>query len=350
MADNFTFEGTVEVLHRRENLGLREHILKCGDLALDHGAVIVLEDDLVVSTDYYKFACEAASYYDDSERIAGVALYSPAVNELAWLPFVPMYNGSSGYLMQVPCSWGQVWTGSQWKKFRVWYNANVDLGLHDVVGLPAEAADWPASSWKKYFYAYLIRKGLYFFYPYSSYTTNCSDGGGVHIKNGTDLFQVALVAKQSALQPSRFLPWQQHSVKYDAYMEPEAEEMFRALGLTREELAVDFYGTKPMRDIGGCLWVLTSRTQRNWGRSFALKYKPFEKIYLGEIQQEGSEIPRAQRIYLVKTAEFDSSQRASSALVSYFCGMPMTSPRFLTAVLSEFRMKIAGRLRALIQR
>ena len=48
-ARNFNFNGgSAEVIERAEQLGLREHILWCGNQAREHGSVIILEDDLVV--------------------------------------------------------------------------------------------------------------------------------------------------------------------------------------------------------------------------------------------------------------------------------------------------------------
>src|SRR5574344_1345043 len=51
-ADAFPWpHGEKRVIYRPENLGLKRHILTCGDLTQDHDGIILLEDDLVVSPD-----------------------------------------------------------------------------------------------------------------------------------------------------------------------------------------------------------------------------------------------------------------------------------------------------------
>ena len=43
--------GPKEVICHKERLGLRKHIISCGDLTRRYGAVMILEDDLYVSPD-----------------------------------------------------------------------------------------------------------------------------------------------------------------------------------------------------------------------------------------------------------------------------------------------------------
>ena len=45
--------GAKRVSLHRERLGLRNHILECGDYAIQYGAVIILEDDREVAPDFY---------------------------------------------------------------------------------------------------------------------------------------------------------------------------------------------------------------------------------------------------------------------------------------------------------
>ena len=62
------------VLCRPERLGLRRHIISCGDLTEEYGAVMILEDDLYVSPDYYNYAMAALEKYGEHPQIAGIAL------------------------------------------------------------------------------------------------------------------------------------------------------------------------------------------------------------------------------------------------------------------------------------
>lgn len=187
--DAFEFKhGECRVLKHEQNMGLREHILWCGDQTSSCGAVIVLEDDLIVDPFFFFFACNALQAYADTPSVAGIALYSPGYNEYAGLPFEPLYNGQSSFLMAVPCSWGQLWSRGQWQAFRTWYGEGEQSKVDTCIGLPLCVKQWPESSWKKYFAAYLVQNSLFFIYPYISYTSNCSDTGGVHIKDKTSLF------------------------------------------------------------------------------------------------------------------------------------------------------------------
>ena len=101
--------GTCEVITREKNLGIREHLLWCGDQTEKYGSVILLEDDLIVDPQFYFYALAAMEMYGQSSKIAGIALYAPAFNEYARLPFMPMLSGYSCYFMKVVCSWGQLW-------------------------------------------------------------------------------------------------------------------------------------------------------------------------------------------------------------------------------------------------
>ena len=50
-----------------ERMGLKKHCLLCGDLSLEHGSVIFLEDDVVVAPGYYRYTKAALEYYKDDE-------------------------------------------------------------------------------------------------------------------------------------------------------------------------------------------------------------------------------------------------------------------------------------------
>ena len=55
-AKNFTWEfGHKEIIKHSENLGLKKHIIFCGDLTEQYQSVIILEDDLVVAPAFYNY-------------------------------------------------------------------------------------------------------------------------------------------------------------------------------------------------------------------------------------------------------------------------------------------------------
>ena len=156
-------------------MGLRDHVLACGDLTLEYGSCVILEDDLYVSPDAYRYSKKAVNAYADEPAVAGISLYGYRHDEYQRLSFQPLDDGYDTFFMQTPSSWGQAWTSGQWSDFRAWYRSVGDLGR---IEMPRRAAGWsPVKSWKKYFLAYLIDTDRYFVFPHHSLTSNCGDPG-----------------------------------------------------------------------------------------------------------------------------------------------------------------------------
>src|SRR5688572_567824 len=61
--------GVKTILMQKINLGLRKHILLCGDLTQNYGNIILLEDDCFVSPNFYDFASQALKYYGRDDQI-----------------------------------------------------------------------------------------------------------------------------------------------------------------------------------------------------------------------------------------------------------------------------------------
>lgn len=267
---------SVTVLERTERLGLRRHVLACGDFAETHGSVIVLEDDLVVDRFFYAYASQALDFYQDSEDVAGIALYALEYNAFANLPFSPMVNGYDSYAMQVPCSSGQCWSRKQWVSFKTWYEGKQHDDLLVLERLPRAVKSWPESSWVKYFHAFMLAQGRHFIYPYQSYSSNCSDVGGSHIQEGTFLFQTHL-ALQSRPEPIlKFCPMDQRDVLYDSFMEPVGAVVEQWLGLSAAEFEVDLQGIKPVELLRTKPFALTLKQGGEALRYFAPNFRPVE--------------------------------------------------------------------------
>ncbi|WP_181317418.1 glycosyltransferase family 2 protein, partial [Photobacterium phosphoreum] len=245
-ADNFTI-ADVEVIAREENLGLRKHILLCGDFSILHGSCIVLEDDLIVSKTFYLFACQANTKYSDNDNIAGISLYAQRYNEYANLPFEPNTKRKTDvYFMQVACSWGQVWSKEQWIAFKKWYEDNLDIDLLKYPCIPKTVALWPNSSWKKYYSSYLILNNKYYVYPYVSFSSNCADNGGTHNINSLNTVQVPLNYDEEYLSSFLFSSLDDKSILYDGFMEPILSENKYIFGINSKDIQIDLYGTKPV--------------------------------------------------------------------------------------------------------
>ena len=271
-------------IEREERLGLREHILRCGDLAEKYGSIILLEDDLHISPYYYQFALQSVNYYRRDPKIAGISLYSHRFNETAVQGFSPMSDESDVYFMQLPSSWGQVWTNEQWSNFRQWY-ANHNGEIQPESKIPPDVLQWPDSSWKKHFIHYLIKEDKYFVYPSKcSLSTNCGDSGTHHNGNRTVL-QVPLLWRAKQF---KFKSFNYSEIKYDAYCELLPEIFKNNVEVLRDKnFIVDLYGTKSQLYFKSDFYLTTKRNKKAL-LSFGLGLKPHEiNVFRGF---EGGEI------------------------------------------------------------
>lgn len=328
----------VRVLRNEVRLGLRAHIIKCGDLSLSHGAVIVLEDDLYVDRYFYEYASAALNHYEasESDSVAGVALYAPEYSEYAGLPFRPTANGYSTYPMQVPCSWGQAWTARQWRGFRTWYGRANRCSVDNTRGLPGCVKAWPESSWKKYFAAYLVLNDKYVIYPYESYSTNCSDPGGTHIQNGTLQHQVSLPVADRYPPALRFGPVADAAVAYDPYMEPSGAFVFRALGLDRADVAIDLYGLKPDEELKDRRLVLSPTRYGKPVCCFPRSFRPIEQNLCHPLCGEtGGEL------FLCETSRRMRAKREMTIeALGYYAGFPLLTRRVVTQFARRVPVKL----------
>lgn len=230
--------GEKEIINHRENLGLRKHIISCGDLSSRYGAVIVLEDDCYVSRNFYNYTVQSVAFFGKDESIASIALYSNRINENVLLPFEPLYDGHDNYFMQVPCSWGQVWTENQWLAFKSFYEKEPVIGNDD--NIPERIKKWSESSWKKYFYKYLVDEKKFVMYPTVSHSTNFADAGE-HLKQASSYFQVCLESLPESYE-YKFVKLSNSSNRFDAFFEYHSTSLLK-LGLS-DDVEFDLYGSK----------------------------------------------------------------------------------------------------------
>ena len=256
VAEKFIWKhGEKKVIVRKERMGLKRHILTCGNYADEYGSIIMLEDDLYVSPDFYNFASKALSHTVSDPRVGGVSLYNHRFNVFARLPFEAVDDGYDNWYFQFASSWGQAWTASQWDGFREWQEAHDGEDLHDA-GMPSNVAEWGDSSWLKYAIRYLVDTDRYFLYPRVSETTNFADAGEHASASVTDL-QVPMRAVHKG--EYIFSTVEQSRARYDAF--------FENMDLPHPS---DLYGLK-MRDgaIGG-------NTQDKF--FYSVDMLPYEKV------------------------------------------------------------------------
>jgi hypothetical protein len=237
--------GEKKLIFHESNLGLRKHVLSCGDLSKDYDGIIVLEDDLYVSPVFYQYTLQAFDFYKDDPKIAGISLYSHAYNETAQFPFRPLADDADIFFLQYAASLGQFWSSEGWAGFREWYDKLAGLPGDKSPGksgqLPPNILMWPETSWKKYFISYILQKNLYFVYPRFSLTTNFGDEGS-NLRISENLFQVQLWLE---MQEFRFKSFDESLAVYDVYCEIIASRLKKlAPVLAEHDFETDLYGMK----------------------------------------------------------------------------------------------------------
>lgn len=251
---------------QNERLGLKNHILKCGDLTRFFRAIILLEDDVFVSENFYDYVLCAINYYYDEDRVGGISLVKSEMGHPS-LPTIYMEDGSDSFLKQMPASWGECWTDKQWNGFRCWLTSFRDE-MFEESDIPERAKQW-RQAWSKYYMAYLVATHRYFVYPYVSLTT-CFGDAGEHAKSMSTISQTNLLV--GTKEKYFFRPFDKMT-KYDVY--GVNESIYKWIGIPKEDLFVDWYGQ--YNNTRGCKYLLTTiKLPINPVRTFALVMRPIE--------------------------------------------------------------------------
>jgi hypothetical protein len=323
--------GEKEVIYHPERLGLRNHILKCGDLTQKYGSVIMLEDDLFVSPYFYDYTLKTLDFYGNEPKLGGISIYGLPFAEANKLPFQPFEDDSDVFFKQMASSYGQCWTADHWKGFRDWYNTNPDLKAID--GLPYRIKNWSESSWKKFYIGYLIVHDKYFVFPRHSYTTNFNDPGENMIMQSLYV-QVPLEMFDREV---RFKSFDEARNVYDAYSEllPACINQLTDV-LSGYDFDVDIYGKK---DFLSKPYVLTTRPVNKFEIGFERSMKPQEMNVLMNIQ--GKEIRLAKRedvdLREPNIAEF-------SREFAYFYTPIFRSSKLLEIVRYRLKQKLSNKI------
>lgn len=296
IADSFCWKyGEKRVIRHPVRLGLRNHIISCGDLTEEYGAVMILEDDLYVSPDYYNYAMQALKRYGDCPWIAGISLNTRKELLESPYPFYPRHTGDDVFFQQFASSWGQVWNQRMWRDFKKWYDQN--QVLPQSVNVPQTILHYPETSWAKYYQTYVVEKNKYYVFSYDSLTTNFGDAGE-HFNHDSSAFQSVLFYGTKKYRMPDF----DDGVKYDIYGEPVG--LGKYLGIAEEELTCDLWGRK--QEASYRRYLLTCcRKPFKVAAKFSMCMKPMELNVMENISGEG--------IYLYDTKERISSQEKEAS-------------------------------------
>lgn len=271
-----------------ERLGLIKHIFQCGGLSRKFKAVIILEDDLFVSPDFYNYVLAAIDAYGEDENVSGIALYQEETNGFVSLPFSPMNNGSDCYAMQSVCSWGEVWNQRMWTGFEMWLEKwDRDFTKIDMM----ECIKGWKKAWSKFFYAYIISTNKYFIFPYVSLSTNFNDAGGEHGGGLSSIVQVNLLQGRRNYNFSSFKDLE----KYDVYQQNIF--LYSVLKLSPNDLTLDLYGIKFKEGKVKRYILTTYHLPYKRIKEYGICMRPIELNVINEIPGSG--------IYLYDTSVLD---------------------------------------------
>lgn len=274
VAESFNWNhGEKRIIEHSENLGLRRHILKCGDLTEAYGSIILLEDDLFVSPYFFNYSAQALNFYQDDRKIAGISLYTHLYDETSFMRFCPLKDSADIFFLQIPSSWGQAWTQKQWSTFKNWYLENSAQPITAEDGVPPNVLLWPETSWKKYYFKFSIANDLYFVYPYESLSTNFADIGTHHFDNRTTL-QAPLLNYENQF---RFIPFNQSRVVYDSHCELTYNSLIQWNHRFEDyPCTLDLYGRKNLSLIKTKYLLTSKKFNRTPILSFGRELKPHE--------------------------------------------------------------------------
>lgn len=248
-------------------LGLKKHIIECGNLTKYFKAIILLEDDLFVSPYFYDYIEQTVEKYGDDERIAEISLYKNERNGYVGLPFDNMKDGSDVFLMQDVGTWGECWTEQMWNGFSKWYNEECSEEIILATNMPSTIKTW-TKAWSKYYNAYVVSKNKYILYPNIAVCTNFNDAGE-HVNNSTSDVQVSLLMNTFPYK----LPDFESLIKYDVFF--NNENIYDWIGLKQDELCIDLYGFQYSYNNKDYL-LSTKILSCPIRKSFGIKLRPIE--------------------------------------------------------------------------
>lgn len=246
--------GTKEIRRYPKRQGLRKHIVQCGDLSEKYGGVIILEDDLIVSEDFYTYVCKAHEAYSSNKEVCGVALYSYSYNVFTHYTFIPTPTDCDVFLGGMIVTWGQSWTYDQWRNFKNWYLAHEDKLPALNPKIPRDISSW-TRSWGRYFASYMAENGLSYIYPVIARST-CFSDFGEHNKTGLPFTYVQVPLMHGIPKEYRFGNIE-NLERYDPFYERVLSENEIVAGIPGNRICMDLNNMK--NNAGEKEYVITNQ-------------------------------------------------------------------------------------------
>jgi hypothetical protein len=99
---------SINIRFSTKNKGLAKSIIDgVTEVFKDHNSIIVLEDDLITSTNFLSFMNQALNFYNENQNVVSISGFSPIVNSLA---------DNQVYFTQRSSSWGWATWRDRWSE------------------------------------------------------------------------------------------------------------------------------------------------------------------------------------------------------------------------------------------
>ncbi len=329
IADEFEWPyGEKEVIYQEKRLGLRKHVLQCGDLTEKYSSVIILEDDLYVSPYFYDYAIQALDFYDHSDKISGISLYGQPIEDITDRPFTPIFDDSDVFFIQFPSSWGQAWTYKQWQPFREWLENNPDISGYPI---HKHIVNWPETSWKKYFTAYMVASNKYFVFPRQSLTTNFNDPGTHYSReinlNGQAQLQVSDRKYQFKELEDSYCLYDSHFELLPGTFKRFSEKLFPF------DFETDLYGRKDLGKLNKP-FLITSRPAKKYLYGFARALKPHDMNVIFDLEGRDLFLCRKEDVLPIR----NRPKNELSEYKYFYSSIIMGKKAFIYEHLSNFKL------------
>ncbi|MFB9110944.1 glycosyltransferase [Flavobacterium gyeonganense] len=339
IADEFRWPfGEKKIIEHKENLGLRKHVISCGNLVNVYDSIIMLEDDIYVSPKYYSYSFNSLAFYGDKDYIGGISLYKHEKNPNNNRPFQPLHNNFDVFFLQFAQSWGQCWSKSMWLDFMKWYENRLEWNKDERVDLPAFVLGWPESSWLKYYIKYLSETNKYFVYPYFSFSTNFHDVGTHNNDDVNNSCQVHL--DMFSKNMDRF-PKIHEAICYDGFFELQNIQNYISISDLKWEndVCVDLYATKKNLK-NNKYWLTTASLQYKIVESYGLNLRPHDANVIA--QNQGNQI----FLYDISISQNNKINSNVDLIINYDHNITSLNKLFVLVkmkLLKRLKSKINGR-------
>lgn len=278
LINDFNFQGEKIIIRAESKRGLIGHYFFCGNLTQKYGAIIYLEDDLLVSPDFYKYSTAVYSAYKDEDNIAGFSLNALWFNGYSHFPFTPLDDGNPVYFLKSAWFQGQIYTQKQWSHFYEWYKKNDSFTyktMRPEMKQLLQNDDWfPMKS------KYLVENNKYYCFSRNSYTVNFGDAG-TNFENSTNFFQTHLSLKWI---DKEFIKFSDSDAVYDDFFELKIEKVKNLIpSLRGVDFELDLNALKEPQNYKTEYWLSPFKTDKV-EKSYSLEMYPPENNLIYNIE------------------------------------------------------------------